>query len=130
MKYEMARNAIEEERARQIAVEGWTLEHDDEHSDGEMLSAAIAYYMNGIGRPISLRPRDSAPLGWPWDVEWWKPKTPERDLVRAGALCLAEIDRLRRIKGSNVEHVQVKLRMIIAALDALALSPQDGKATP
>jgi hypothetical protein len=33
---------------------------------------------------------------WPWDRKWWKPKDRRRDLVRAGALILAEIERLDR----------------------------------
>lgn len=33
---------------------------------------------------------------WPWDWAWWKPKNPRRDLVRAAALIIAEIERLDR----------------------------------
>lgn len=36
--------------------------------------------------------------GWPWADEWWKPKDRRADLVRAGALILAEIDRIDRIR--------------------------------
>jgi hypothetical protein len=34
--------------------------------------------------------------GWPWDLKWWKPTTPRRDLVKAAALIVAEIERLDR----------------------------------
>lgn len=34
--------------------------------------------------------------GKPWDEKWWKPKNPRRDLVKAGALILAEIERIDR----------------------------------
>jgi hypothetical protein len=37
------------------------------------------------------------PIHWPWDASWWKPKDVIRNLVRAGALIAAEIDRLRRM---------------------------------
>ena len=40
------------------------------------------------------------PPTWPWDESWFKP-TPDdriRELVKAGALILAEIDRLQRLK--------------------------------
>ena len=40
---------------------------------------------------------------WPWDDEWWKP-TPDdriRELVKAGALIAAEIDRLLRDTAPN-----------------------------
>jgi len=30
---------------------------------------------------------------WPWGVEYWKPKDPLTNLVRAGALVAAAIDR-------------------------------------
>lgn len=33
--------------------------------------------------------------GWPWDMKWWKPSDdPIKNLVKAGALIAAEIDRL------------------------------------
>lgn len=36
------------------------------------------------------------PEGWPWDDVWWKPKDPRTNLVKAGALILAEIERMDR----------------------------------
>lgn len=33
---------------------------------------------------------------WPWDMSWWKPRTPREDLVRAAALLIAEIERIDR----------------------------------
>lgn len=33
---------------------------------------------------------------WPWDAKWWKPKNTRRDLVRAGALIVAELERMDR----------------------------------
>lgn len=41
-------------------------------------------------------PGTVVPRGWPWGSSWWKPKDPRRDLVRAGALILAEIERIDR----------------------------------
>jgi hypothetical protein len=117
-----ASQKIHAERKRQIDVEGWTPEHDDTHSDGEMLRAAALYYSHAKLRPddppLTLKV-DGAPLGWPWHASWWKPKDKERDLIRAGALCLAERDRLRRVKGSYRGHVDQKLFLIAEALDAL-----------
>ena len=95
---EPAGQVIEEiaaERRRQVEVEGWTPEHDDRHDRGEMALAAAAYagetgtYGSGlIGRIKGLC--------WPWDAAWWKPKNPRRDLIRAAALIVAEIERLDR----------------------------------
>jgi hypothetical protein len=93
---------IVEERARQLDVEGWTPQHDDEHENGELARAGACYALwdsfydvrpNHTGGQANLRLHS---LTWPWDAEWWKPKTPIRNLVRAGALIAAEIDRRLR----------------------------------
>lgn len=89
------------ERRRQVKVEGWTPEHDDEHAKGEMAEAAAAYALHASGfrdsERLGTRYRIKVPHpAWPWSIEWWKPKDPRRDLVRAGALILAEIERLDR----------------------------------
>lgn len=111
-----ARQAIEAERRRQISVEGWTPEHDDEHDDGSMLRAAVIYYQHAArpDMPLTLD-SDGRPIGWPWDRKWWKPKDRARDLERAGALCMAEIDRLKR-KGAAYGHAVQKLNQIRNAL--------------
>lgn len=93
---------IADERLRQIKVEGWTPEHDDEHSSCQMADAAKGYLLCAVllqrGTPMSDRRIGLAP-GWPWDVESWKPSPdPIRNLVKAGALIAAEIDRLQRKK--------------------------------
>lgn len=41
-----------------------------------------------------------APQRWPWDAGWWKPSDRRRNLVKAGALILAEIERLDRLPSS------------------------------
>lgn len=81
------------ERQRQIKVEGWTPEHDDQHAGGGMAFAAAAYAVNA-----NAGPRMSGPLwNWTgWSRDWWKPKDARSNLVRAAALLLAEIDRLDR----------------------------------
>jgi len=78
------------ERERQQTVEGWTPKHDDTHNRGELSRAAICY-----ADPLNEM-RASPPAKWPWDATWWKPKDRRADLVRAGALILAEIERLDR----------------------------------
>lgn len=80
------------ERRRQIEAEGWTPEHDDEHSNGEMALAAACYARHAICPPQL----SDVPATWPWGASWWKPGDPRRMLVKAGALILAEIDRLDR----------------------------------
>lgn len=80
------------ERRRQIEGEGWTPEHDDEHGNAEMALAAAGYAINAF-RPMPT------PAHWPWDLSWWKPSTPRRDLIKAAALLIAEIERIDRAEG-------------------------------
>lgn len=87
---------IQEERTRQIIEEGWSSKHDDGHENGEMAIAASCYAMPHDERMMGKR--YAIPDQWPWDVEWWKPSPSDRirELVKAGALIAAEIDRLQR----------------------------------
>jgi hypothetical protein len=76
------------ERHRQVEVEGWTPEHDDEHGDGDLAAAAACYSLN--------KTQIGAYILWPWNSGWWKPRDTRSNLVRAAALLLAEIERLDR----------------------------------
>lgn len=77
------------ERKRQINVEGWAPMHDAEHSGGEMAEAAICYVQGYTAwHPSGHEQR------WPWELGWWKPKDRRRNLIKAGALILAEIERI------------------------------------
>ena len=83
---------IAAERERQVTAEGWTPEHDDRHKKGELIQAAVAY-----ARVDRWNARRHPFPSWPWDANWWKPSDdPVRNLVRAGALIAAEIDRIQR----------------------------------
>lgn len=79
------------ERRRQIDVEGWTLGHDDQNRIGAMARAAACYAECAFAIDNSY-----VPMKWPFHLSWWKPTTPRRDLVKAAALILAEIERLDR----------------------------------
>lgn len=79
------------ERRRQIEAEGWTPEHDD-GQPLKMAAAGACYVLWSDAYPNQCEP----PALWPWDAAWWKPKDYRRDLVRAAALILAEIERLDR----------------------------------
>lgn len=79
---------IESERRRQIAIEGWTPEHDSAYQNGELRRAAACYALGA--RPPGL---------WPWADSWWKPSTVERNLEKAGALLAAELDRISAAGG-------------------------------
>ncbi len=79
------------ERARQISDEGWTPEHDDQHQSGQLSDAAACYALGA-----SHWPHEVFDLFWPWDREWWRPQDARRNLVKACALAIAEIERLDR----------------------------------
>ncbi len=80
------------ERRRQVEVERFTPEHDDEHNDvGDLANAAGAYALHAHGGRLAF-----APAWWPWQRAWWKPGTPRQMLVKAGALILAAIEQIDR----------------------------------
>lgn len=79
------------ERRRQIEREGWTPARDDQYRDHELSCAAGCYAMYTLAYPAG-----DPPPAWPWAADWWKPTTHRRNLVKAGALILAEIERIDR----------------------------------
>lgn len=97
------------ERQRQIKVEGWTDKHDDQHEDGGLAFAAACYALHA-GAEAAIAANAASPVGndylrsiqaliprmWPWNARWWKPSDRRRNLIKAGALILAEIERLDR----------------------------------
>ena len=114
---------IAAERSRQISKEGWSADHDDEHTDASLALAAVCYA--APERLYIIRNHAAGPCfydPWPdsWDSKWDKrygygsgrrthgnyppsPQTYTRKerldlLVKAGALIAAEIDRLLRIQ--------------------------------
>lgn len=111
------------ERQRQITAEGWAPDHDDEHDGGELAAAGAAYALHAADH---LNPHsqgdggDEAPDCWPWHdgiagrgegpektkPAWWKPGAPRRNLIKAGALILAEIERLDRLQLGSPEGLK------------------------
>jgi len=79
---------IAEERQRQIEVEGYDAKHDADESTNRIVAAAVSYAMCDIDK-------QEAEAWWSWDFKYWKPKDRRRNLVRAGALIAAAIDRLQ-----------------------------------
>lgn len=97
------------ERRRQIEAEGWTPEHDDVHKEGS-LGRAGGFYALNAGAALWYGTHDTsicdtAPDGWPWAPEWWKPANARRDLVKAGALILAEIERIDRASARKINDL-------------------------
>ena len=108
---------ITEERQRQINNEGWTAEHDEQHTEGELALVAALY---ATPEPLYVKRKNGGNISfidpWPWHDEvectrygdgltykvpaWDKRKKHNklRRLVIAGALIAAEIDRLEKAK--------------------------------
>lgn len=80
---------IAAERQRQIDSEGWTASHDDQHGP-ETLELAALCYRDAVNQDTAL------PSKWPWSPEWWKPKSRQRNLERAGALYQAAAEVAER----------------------------------
>ncbi len=97
------------ERQRQVTAEGWSPKHDDQYKNTELAFAASCYAFHAAAASWDLEdngiPYDSHPVPkqWPWDPSWWRPTDARRDLVKAGALILAEIERIDRAAGIKVE---------------------------
>ncbi|HCF7345021.1 TPA: hypothetical protein NIJ77_004733 [Pseudomonas aeruginosa] len=99
---------VQAERRRQITAEGWTPEHDDGHACDEIAAFACYYAM-----PPAVREWDASSTGYGDTLgeavlpEGWEPKTGDRrrELIKACALALAEIERLdRAAHGKEVGH--------------------------
>lgn len=92
------------ERLSQKDVEGYSAERDDQYVNGELATAAAAYAfwasLSGLLPPDrTLDP----PCTWPWEPDHWKPTTQRQMLIKAGALILAELERLERMRAIEVQ---------------------------
>src|ERR1700691_2994593 len=73
---------IAAERARQVAAEGYTPEHDAGHRNGEMAEMAASYALAACGEAPAAREF------WPFGLDRFKPgPKPVDALVKAGAMC-------------------------------------------
>lgn len=93
---------IAKERRRQIDNKGFNEERDDQYKDNELVKAAVCYASYG-----NLNDNQTADeilaYEWPWDDDWWKPTDRKHNLIKAGALIAAEIDRLSRLESEDAK---------------------------
>lgn len=130
---------IRAERMRQVAEEGYTTAEDDVYENGELAAAAATYAQatlmtdneRAVLREMIEVSDDVRGSGlrryvrhWPWGMVFLKLKDRRRDLVRSGALIVAEIERLDRIREAD-PVVQDKtalverLRKLIKAMEVM-----------
>lgn len=78
------------ERMRQIDEHAYTATWDSGYLNFQLLYAADAYMRSACTDSVL----NQAPPTFPWSEASWRPTTPRRDLVKAAALIIAEIDRM------------------------------------
>lgn len=101
---------IARERQRQILKEGFDAANDDDYIEGELVAAAKSYAlvaeMQAIRKDQPIAPT-FFPKTWPWMRKWWKPSAdPVQNLVKAGALIAAEIDRHLRAREKKKDEAR------------------------
>lgn len=129
---------IKEERNRQLYEEGFTTDRDKLYVRYELYGAAVCYYAV-VSNPLrysAIRNRVLGEFWWPFEIDWFKPctKTPngtytntvdqKRCLIKAGALCLAELHRAERAdsptnRSIGISAANMLLKEIVALGDTL-----------
>lgn len=94
---------VAKERTRQIVEKGYSPEHDDEHTDGEIADAAACYasenkMLYGDDYSVLFHGGPSLKGLWPWDEQYFKKEDHDRkqQLIIAAAFINAEYDRIVR----------------------------------
>ena len=89
---------IAAERRRQVEEEGYTARFDADNGDNALAYAAACYALTEHVRGFDSYGRSLLEALWPWSPYFWKPSPDDRvrELVKAGALIAAEIDRLQQ----------------------------------
>jgi hypothetical protein len=117
-----AYQSILAERERQKTQEGYTTDHDDQLDDGQLFQAATIYYFYGTETPVAFQRgpdgTPTIPLYWKLAPSMWKPRTRRENLIRAGALCLAEQERYQRVEIPCL-HIETRLNQIVNTLASL-----------
>lgn len=97
--------SVQNERQRQITKSGYSFLHDDKHSNGELVYAAIAYALSPCD--IEIQENDKSDFlcynFWPF-IEPIKKGTERDNLVKAAALLIAEIERIDRAEDSEPKY--------------------------
>jgi len=85
------------ERERQTHTPGWTQDLEDLQTGKHLAAAAAAFALSDPAAAISFINI------FPWLSGGWRPKDPRSNLVLAGALIHAEIERLDRASARSAQ---------------------------
>ena len=92
---------IREERKRQIE-KGYTADHDDTHTDEELADGAALYALSDDARSFidDEWGNDMYLHFWQFELKYLKftPNNRIKQLTKAGAMIVAEIERLQRLE--------------------------------
>ena len=83
---------IKEERQRQISGKGYTAEHDDTHKHGKIADHAAALATTWLNCVDTIYPYSDEAIKM-----GLKKQDRETQLIKAGALIIAELERLERL---------------------------------
>jgi hypothetical protein len=131
-----AEDLIKAERQRQRETIGYTDESDDRHVRGELRSAAECYFAAALkesgATEGNVNPTARVPSTWPWSPGSWRPFSGKvRMLTKAGALYVAEKERLKR-KGQRDAHhlmlleiVEERIREVTEELNKALAPPRE-----
>ena len=113
LNYAQAADLIAAERKRQKETIGYTDESDDRHTRGELRAAAECYFNAALTEKGAtdggVNPTSRVPPTWPWSAGSWRPFSGKvRMLSKAGALYVAEMERLERKKQNDAHHLMLK----------------------
>jgi|ERR1035437_4746537 hypothetical protein len=100
---------IAAERTRQLGAEGYSYKYDDSHTNGELANFACCYALDPMGGDATNIIKTLKPFGWELKINcnentsesWGSIQRRIKDLVKAGALLSAEIERLQRLSNSQ-----------------------------
>jgi hypothetical protein len=113
---------IAAERRRQVVFEGWTPEHDDDHEYGELAIEAACLAVDGTDAIIDHPEWDENQQTDPWGLVEKHRNNRVRQLVIAGALLAAEIDRQQRLAvKKNPTREEEIAQILVNTLDSTNL---------
>lgn len=97
------------ERIKQ--TEAFMFKYEGTFKEGELAAAAACYAMSHVKYDKPYHDPEQMPSLWPWHANLWTPsKSAKQNLFIAGALILAELERLHRLEIQPEEKPNGKVK--------------------